>query len=266
MIFSLEQEKLDARNKRLQEKEDEKARKAEEKAARSEEKRIAKEEKRRSKHDPAVSTTEPTDDTPQEPIKDFEEATEEPEEAGSGNNLEQINREVKEEPESTKDGEASDPELAEEASRSSVDAPVEDKAASEEKPQGPGLIRSPTAKVRGWIKNRFSRGKSMSEDRKRGSFMGGASLKSGAGGSSASIEDRQLSTHESSLGGGENETTEGDTHETQIDAGDVSSLSSDDLDDSDGEGVEPPRVIKDPAVRTSSSPNRDSRFREEIGN
>ncbi|UKZ94158.1 uncharacterized protein TrAFT101_009039 [Trichoderma asperellum] len=62
---------------------------------------------------------------------------------------------------------------------------------------------SPTARVKGWIKNRFSRGKSMSEHgEKKKSFIGGAALRdSTAGGSTASLENRTSSIRDVTLAG-----------------------------------------------------------------
>lgn len=68
---------------------------------------------------------------------------------------------------------------------------------------------SPTARVKGWIKNRFSRGKSMSEhgDKKK-SFIGGAALRdSAAGGSTASLGNRSSSIRDVTLAGRTGEET-----------------------------------------------------------
>ncbi|KAL7918160.1 hypothetical protein ACQKWADRAFT_304823 [Trichoderma austrokoningii] len=68
---------------------------------------------------------------------------------------------------------------------------------------------SPTARVRGWIKNRFSRGKSMSEQgEKKKSFIGGAALRdSAAGGSTASLGNRSSSIRDVTLAGRTGEET-----------------------------------------------------------
>lgn len=68
---------------------------------------------------------------------------------------------------------------------------------------------SPTARVKGWIKNRFSRGKSMSEHgEKKKSFIGGAALRdSAAGGSTASLGNRSSSIRDVTLAGRTGEET-----------------------------------------------------------
>ncbi|KJK77947.1 hypothetical protein H634G_06914 [Metarhizium anisopliae BRIP 53293] len=266
-----EQEKQEEKAKKLQEKMDEKARKDEERATKAEQKRQAKEEKRRSKHGPAVATTS----SPHQG-----EHTQEADENPAGRE------------EETR-GETAE-ELGLAGSGPTVETTAEAPGSPQHKTEG---STSPTAKVKGWIKNRFSRGKSIGEhDKKRRSFFGGASLKDHAGdGSAASIENRSASMHEVALAG-----KSGEEHETKHEAAKesahreakrdsqgvspvspVSTPLEEELELADeaknkGKGVEeeerpsrktsldPPRPIEDPAVRTSSSPTRDSRFREEM--
>lgn len=158
---------------------------------------------------------------------------------------------------------------------------------------------SPTARVKGWIKNRFSRGKSMSEhSEKKKSFIGGAALRgSAAGGSTASLGNRSSSIRDVTLAGRTGEETpvnhtaeiapdvaleaapeivpetvhESAPESATRDSRGVSPVSARSGMGSSGKGsgrsndierFETPAAIKDPAPRHSNSPARDSRFRE----
>ena len=131
---------------------------------------------------------------------------------------------------------------------------------------------SPTSKVKGWIKNRFSRGKSASDGSDKGkSFVGGAALRDPeANDSNASLEQRPTSMRDVALAG---KTGPGrDTNEATAarDSHGVSPVDSSDSDEYEenqeptGLTMAPPRPLQDPAVRTSISPSRDSKFREII--
>ncbi|KAK2598949.1 Eisosome assembly protein [Conoideocrella luteorostrata] len=271
-----EQEKQEQQAKKLQEKLDEKHRKDEEKAAKAEQKRLAKDEKRKSKLGPAAAT------------------------AASDSHHDNEGEAIP-----TRDRE-SRPEAAEESvladEHPTVDTNVEAAGPSQRKAEG---SNSPTSKVKGWIKNRFSRGKSFGEqDRKRRSFFGGASLKdkdATGNGSAVSIENRSTSMHDVALAGKTDEErhgvvktktgAKGETrrdsaqHDADRDSQGVSPMSTpleeerelggkvdgEDTHETGAEdrqsrktSIEPPRPIQDPVARTSSSPTRDSRFREEM--
>lgn len=274
-----EQEKQEDKAKKTQEKLEERNRKDEEKAAKAEQKRLAKEyakdEKRKSRPVAAAVTAPST--------------------SQQDNHGETV---------STRDQE-SQAEAAEEprAERPSVKTNVEASGSSQHKRDGSG---SPTSKVKGWIKNRFSRGKSFGEqDKKRRSFFGGASMKDKEtmdNGSAVSIENRSINMHDVALAGkpgdealGGEETSAGTRLQTagessqygeDRDSQGVSPVSTpleeerelgsktidDDTRETGGrearqrrkDSIEPPPPIDDPVARTSSSPNRDSRFREEL--
>ncbi|KHN95393.1 uncharacterized protein MAM_06670 [Metarhizium album ARSEF 1941] len=264
-----DQERQGEKAKKLQEKMEEKARKDEEKASKAEQKRQAKEEKRRSKHGSAVAATSASH--PGEHTQEVDE--------NLASREEERRRETAEE---TGLGDSGPP----------VETIVEASGSSQHKAEG---STSPTAKVKGWIKNRFSRGKSFGEqDKKRRSFLGGASMKDYAGeGNAASIENRSASMYEVAMAGktGEEPKTKHEVaqesaghREAEKDSNGVSPVSTPleeecefwDETQSKGKGVEederlsrkasldPPRPIEDPVIRTGRSPTRDSRFREEM--
>lgn len=246
-----EQEKQEEKAKKLQEKMEVKHRKDEEKAAKAEEKRQAKEEKRRSKLGPAGAAAVIT--SPSAPQHD--------DDGGAVSN---------------RDGD--------------VQA-VAAEAPSTGRHKG-GDASSPTVKVKGWLKNTFSREKSSGEqNKKRRSFFGGASMKNkgtSGNGSAVSIENRSTSMQDDALAGkAGNEVGEPAPHDDgDRDSQGVSPVSSlleeerdvgakaaenDILETEAGEArvgrkksVEAPRLKDDAVARTSSSPNRDSRFREEL--
>ncbi|TWU77525.1 hypothetical protein ED733_007352 [Metarhizium rileyi] len=263
-----DQERQEEKAKKHQEKMEEKSRKDEERSAKAEQKRQAKEERRRSKYGSAVISDSTTHADEHTHRADEGAATRE------GTHLD------------TAEG------VGLSGSGPTRETPVEASGSSQHKAEG---STSPTSKVKGWIKNRFSRGKSIGEqDKKRRSFFGGASMKDHAGnGSAASIENRSASMHEVAMAGktGEEgletkyEPVGGSAHrEVERDSQGVSPASTpleeerelgDDRQEK-GKGVEhderpsrrasldPPRPIQDLGIRTSSSPTRDSRFREEM--
>ncbi|KAK7425468.1 Eisosome assembly protein [Neonectria magnoliae] len=227
-VLKMEEETRKAEvEKEKQDKEDEKAKKAEAKAAKAEEKRQAKEEKRTLKPDSTVPAEDDVDD--QESIRGLdtqdEPATGRPTTAAIDTDTTNMGNERRKSNDSAK---------------------------------------SPSSKVKGWIKQRFSRGKSMSEtekqsDKRRG-FVGGAALRdSELNRSTASLDNRPSSMRDVALAG----RTPG------LDATEVDSLR-------DSRGVSPissgtsspdcvmtpPRPIGGHVVRDSHSPSRDSRFRE----
>lgn len=145
---------------------------------------------------------------------------------------------------------------------------------------------SPQSKVRGWIKNRFSRSKSVSEqesapekekekEKKRRSLFRSGTSKRGQNGTISSLEPRSSSMRDVALAGRDEE----EPHEPGVaresnarDSRGVSPVSSvEDRsrshydDEHEDSAMRPPRPIADPAPRSSISPNRGTRFREEIG-
>ncbi|KAJ0148091.1 hypothetical protein FOXG_01465 [Fusarium oxysporum f. sp. lycopersici 4287] len=245
-----EQEKQKARDRETkeitkklkdQEKQEYKAKKAEEKAARAEERRQAKEEKQRSRGNTAVSGEEAIDD-------------------GA----------------STRSEEAVSPPIVapNESSEPSAPAAIDTEAGTTERGRRKlSDAASPTSKVKGWIKNRFSRGKSLGEkDRenqgdKRSSFIGGAALRdTDANESSTSLDNRATSMRDVALAG-RSANAESSDHDRDVlhdsrGISPVSSLSEDEA----VPAITPPPAIKDPAERKSQSPSRDSRFREMMDN
>jgi hypothetical protein len=244
-----EQEKQKAREREVkeitkklkdQEKQEYKAKKAEEKAARAEERRKVKEEKQKARGDTAVSGEEAIDDG-----------------------------------ESTRSEDAaSSPIAAAAAGSTEPDAPAAidtETGSAERGRRKPSDAASPTSKVKGWIKNRFSRGKSLGEkDResqgdKRGSFIGGAALKDPDTNQSAtSLDNRATSMRDVALAG---RGTNGESSDRDVlhDSRGVSPVSSG-SDDDQVPAITPPPAIKDPVGRQSHSPSRDSRFRENLDN
>lgn len=301
-----EDERQEQKAKRVQEKLEEKAKKDEEKVKRQEEKaamveqkRQAKEEKRKSKVGGAAAVAtqgehEPTDEAAQgvDETSQGAEVTETTESAVEAS--EPATRESE-----TRGEAAQDLNLGHE--RPTVETNIESTGSAQRKAEG---STSPGSKVKGWIKNRFSRGKSFSEQGeksekgdKRRSFFGGASMKSAArNDSTTSIENRSTSMHDVALAGkgGEESHAEGKSssrghqHDDDQDSHGISPISTpleeerelgadkvheadilhNDVDDDDHDitkdELAPPLAIEDPVVRTSSSPTRDSRFREEL--
>ncbi|UNI19139.1 Eisosome assembly protein [Purpureocillium takamizusanense] len=285
-----DEERQQERAKRQQEKEEEKTKRDEEKAARAEQRRLAKEEKRRSKHG-AIAAPDHADH--QEHTAVAQEATQGEQAAGHA-----------------------------QPAASAAPPTVDTNAEAPDSPQSKSeASTSPTSRVKGWIRNRFSRGKSMSETGdKRRSFLGGAAMREyQANGSAVSLENRPSSMrdvayagkssdeHANKTGGGyasksidepvgktdadnanlggveagpsatdHHLVSGGEAHEP--DSHGVSPVSTPleeekrlgvDFEDDDTRNgrrisIEPPKPIEDPSMRTGSSPNRDSRFREEI--
>ncbi|KAF4455242.1 hypothetical protein F53441_2392 [Fusarium austroafricanum] len=246
-----EQEKQKARDREIkeitkklkdQEKQEYKTKKAEEKAAKAEERRQAKEEKQRSRGNTAVSGKEAIDDR------------------ASARSEEAISSPIIAPNELTEPG---------------VPAAIDTEAGNAERGRGKlSDAASPTSKVRGWIKNRFSRGKSVGEkDRenqgdKRGSFIGGAALRdTDANESATSLDNRATSMRDVALAGRSANAESNDRERDALhDSRGISPVSSLSEDDGQVPTITPPPAIKDPAERKSHSPSRDSRFREMMDN
>lgn len=162
-----------------------------------------------------------------------------------------------------------DAEVAQEAPiRPTIETDIDnDEAEQHKSPKSAESATSPSSKVKGWIKNRFSRGKSVSEkDGKRKSFLGGVALRGSGNDSAASLENRPTSMRDVAMAGktGDDESSK----DLYKDSRGVSPVSTD-SDEVDEAGpsrrsltMVPPKPLEDPVVRTSSSPTRDSRFRE----
>ncbi|KAG5946893.1 hypothetical protein E4U59_002681 [Claviceps monticola] len=276
-------------------KQEEKAKKMQEKLElkhrKDEEKRLAKEEKRKSKLGPAVAATaapapaSPT--SPTSPREDDGENTSSRDSHGDTHAVPAASGEPWSE-------------------RPTVDTNIAASRSSQHEGEG---SRSPTAKVKGWIKHTFAREKPSGEQNtKRRSFFGGASMKSkenkdtSVNDHAVSIGNRSSSVYDVVPAGkaGEEElgdeeahaapalktgSTSAPQHEEDRDSQGVSPVSTplederelgDTLHDGALENdksedrlssdsiIEPPRRIHDPSARTCSSPNRDSRFREEL--
>ena len=281
-----EEDKQDQKARKMQEKEEEKARKEREKAEKAEQKRMSKDGKRKSKHDSGViadgSEHEATTTSPVAPALErysFEEGTQGTHEPA---------RESAEvvEPQTTTTIAAGPPNIDTAAGNASAD-PEAENAASPSDPTSPG------SKVKGWIRNRLSRGKSVSEKRHQKDEDHGAeqstkeekrsrrkSLFSRGGGalkknkhpnaSSTSIENRQSSMRDVAMAGHDDQT-QGEAG-VQRDSRGVSLVSSaadeeetrSRRDRDSGMDMLAPRPIDDHPARSSISPNRDSRFREEM--
>ncbi|VUC34931.1 unnamed protein product [Clonostachys rosea] len=241
-----EDEKQEQKAKKQQEKDVERARKNQEKAEKSEQKRV-KEEKRKSKHDSAKSGI------------DGSAADEDAGPAGSAT------------------GEVSHTLPAVVTTNIASDAGQTGNTGFDSNPNSPrDEPISPTSKVKDWIKNRFSRGKSVSEQddpkNKRSSFIGGVSLKkSEANGSTTSLDNRASSLKDVALAGKTREEGVQD-RSGLVDSEGVSPISSPEDDgrhsrhDTDAASftIAPPKPFADTVHRSSASPTRDSRFREEI--
>ncbi|EHK27469.1 uncharacterized protein TRIVIDRAFT_114030, partial [Trichoderma virens Gv29-8] len=227
------QKRTREKTRRQQEKQEEKQKREEEKTAKAEQKKLAKEEKRKSKT-----------------------------EATLGTQNQEIRREENEEQEAETQSRrgSSVPEVTTPPAQG---AAVDNVDSSQKKsPEG---ATSPTARVKGWIKNRFSRGKSVSEPgEKKKSFVGGAALRdSGPGGSTGSLGNRSSSMRDVTLAGRDGEeVTENHPQPLNRDSRGVSPVSSGSGRSSELESFETPMAIMDQPPRQGNSPMRDSRFRE----
>ncbi|PTB79822.1 hypothetical protein M440DRAFT_1389734 [Trichoderma longibrachiatum ATCC 18648] len=231
-----EEDKQEEKARRQQEKQEEKQRREEEKMAKAEQKKLAKEERRKSRTEPEVASGAFDSRLPET-------------EGREANPQSRRNSSVPEVTTPPAQQETAAGSLADSSPKKSSDGPT-----------------SPTARVKGWIKNRFSRGKSLSEpEEKKKSFVGGAALRdSGPGGSTASLENRSSSMREVALAGGDVVET-AEVHPRLLNRGDsrgVSPVSSGSGRSSDVESFETPRAILDEAPRQGNSPMRDSRFVE----
>ncbi|PTB62777.1 hypothetical protein BBK36DRAFT_1162563 [Trichoderma citrinoviride] len=236
-----EEDKQQEKARRQQEREEEKHRREEEKMAKAEQKKLAKEERRKPKTEPEAATGA------FDPTLQGETA---------GREADTQSRRISHVPEVTT------PPAQQETAADLTDSSPK---------KSPETPTSPTARVKGWIKNRFSRGKSLSEpDEKKKSFVGGAALREpGPGGSTASLDNRSTSIREVTLAGrgapetgGVPGTADVHPHLLNRDSRGVSPVSSGSGRSSDIESFETPQPIMDQPPRQGNSPMRDSRFRE----
>lgn len=142
---------------------------------------------------------------------------------------------------------------------------------------------SPQSKMRGWIRNRFSRSKSVSEPeptadkekKRRSIFRSSTTKKEQQTGTISTLEPRMSSMRDVAMAG-RNDDDETQEHgvtgaNRSMDSRGVSPVSSFESARSDQEfdyedsSVQPPRLNVDNAPRSSISPNRGTRFKEEIG-
>lgn len=309
LTFDVEQEKQDEKAKKLQQKEDEKAKKEREKAEKAEQKRMAKEEKRKSKHDSGVAENDEREETEQGRVASVTHLSDEA--RGSGSHADEAEGVQREPPISSLPATEASPVAEPENSTTTTSAPVPVPATEtivttnswptarqmepeqQEEPTSPESPTSPGSKVKGWIKNRFSRRKSVVErgeekesadnadksgkpERRRSLFRGGAALrkKGHQNGSISSLNHRSSSMRDVAMAGKGDEEgqrdTEGAGPSADHDSRGVSPVSSN-YDEEEtrsrrgqGGGLAPPPPLQDSAPRSSISPNRDSRFREEM--
>ncbi|KAM4055930.1 eisosome protein 1 domain-containing protein [Hirsutella rhossiliensis] len=244
-----EQEKQEERARKQQEKQDEKT-------AKAEERRHAKEDNHKLKHETAAVGQQHNE----EHTGDVEGSTRQDEALGSN-------------PPGRRPTTESDGESPGTAQRKSE------------------MPTSPTSKVKGWIKNRFSRGKSLSEyGDKRRSFFGGAAMKEHEANKSTTSLDKRptgfrdvvmtakaepaddneargaASGFHKKAGGGHSERDSHGVSPASTPLEEEERRLGDDSGGQDGSptSLEPPRPIDDGGKRVSSSPTRDSRFREMI--
>ncbi|KAK2028498.1 hypothetical protein LX32DRAFT_653068 [Colletotrichum zoysiae] len=233
----IEQEKQEEKERRQREKQELKAKKEEEKAARAEEKRKSK-----------GPETLPGDS------------------AIAG---------VSSEPSPTSDDH--DASVSRRANQNKPTINTQREAPNSDNPRSPSESGSPTNKMKEWLKSRFSRPRGRSsagENADERGFIGGVALTRLANESATSLDARSASMREVAIAG----KPEAEALMSPADGGgrirgsrDVSPVSSDSgserfveaRDDIHGP-VSPPVPIRDTNIHKSSSPTRDSRFREII--
>ncbi|KAI8234325.1 hypothetical protein K4K55_004782 [Colletotrichum sp. SAR 10_96] len=236
-----ESDKQEEKERRHREKMDSKAKKEEEKAARAGEKRLSSSEKRRSKQ-------------PEVPTEDSLEAGE-----------------------TSQQYETSDADARPKSSRASHTKPTintqKDVPSGSDTARSPSESGSPTHKMKEWLKSRFSRprgrsaaGENPPEER---GFIGGVALTRLANESATSLDGRSGSMREVAIAGKSGSKSVGESPRSPMGHDDVSPITSDDESErfvearNDLKGpISPPPTLKDPSKHKSSSPTRDSRFRE----
>ncbi|KAK3181066.1 Eisosome assembly protein [Lecanicillium sp. MT-2017a] len=284
-------------------KEEQKAAKDEEKAAKAEEERQAKEEKRRSKMEAAAATTagdsatteEAGDDEPTAADRTSESNDDSDDDSDDLLDTDDENENENEDKETEQQAERERESQDVAATSATGDGQTENSEMSQRKSvEGSASSSKSKPGVKGWIKNRFSRGKSVSEKpekesgEKRRSFFGGASMKGNKSNkSNTSLEKRSSSIRDVAMAGkseNEDDASEKDvvTKDKEVDdekskdkeeeeekpdsrgVSPVSTPAADDKSERESRGLEPPKPLDESLARTSSSPTRDSRFKEEI--
>jgi hypothetical protein len=273
LTVTTDEEKEEHKAKKLQAKEEEKARKEQEKAEKAEQRRFGKGEKRRSKLDSAHQDEEDTAYT------DVARVSED--HAIIGDELHPAmdaqDRDADTAPaiDSTL-GVPPSPEAIRAADSAAVHSRADEEHHEEHREEHPDERRadhrhSSGSKLKGWIKNRLSRGRSMSErdgdpdedekKKKRSSFFKGSGTlkRENPNASNASLDHEPSSMRDVAMAG--HVDVEASNGAPERDSRGVSPVSS------EGEvpvQLEPPQPIGERAPRASISPARDSRFREEI--
>ncbi|XDG02047.1 hypothetical protein ABKA04_001662 [Annulohypoxylon sp. FPYF3050] len=233
------EEKQEAKAAKVEQRQEAKARKEEERAAKAEQKRLAKLEKQKS-------ATDRQSGGPEEP------------EAQMGTvMLNTVGQPVS----------VPAPEVGEVPDDSSEDEAIERESTSPTERLSRGGVKT-------WLKNRFSRGRKLSEEDKskdksttRG-FIGGIAL-TGMD-RSASVDNRSASERAVAMAGKEREPRRIPTASYPIENDGVSSISSEDecFRDEAREApriaLTPPRPIKDSSSSLNQSPNRNSKFMEMV--
>ncbi len=288
-------------------KEEQKAAKDEEKAAKAEQQREALEEKRRSKMEAGAATASGDSAaaevaSPDEPADEHRAVDSDDASNDDSDDLLDTDDENENETDEQRERNRESYVTAESATPVSAtgDAQTENTESTQRKSvEGSASSSKSKSGVKGWIKNRFSRGKSVSEkpekdgDEKRRSFFGGASMKGnksnksntslenrsssirdvamagksdkedGASDKDVVIKDKDSDEEEAAVGGGHSEDKELEKSDSRG-VSPVSTPAAEDKPERESRGLEPPKPLDDSVARTSSSPTRDSRFKEEM--
>ncbi|KAI0123113.1 hypothetical protein BJ170DRAFT_126437 [Xylariales sp. AK1849] len=258
-----EQDKAELKEKKAEDKAEAKARKEEDKAAKAEQKRLAKSERHKSA---PILLPARRDDDHEEPFAENETV--------ALNTVGQpVRVPVSAAPETT--GEPST------ATRVEIPGTEQSEQQLKSESSSPNEKVSPTGKVKGWFKSRFSRGSKSDDDKPkdkdRKSFIGGhvlTGLESGNA-STASVDNRGSSVRAVAMAGTSKQKTNTSDYQSAVQSpttDDVSPMSSssdeeyfrDEARDQMGAGLSTPRPIEDPSSTTSHSPVRDSKFHEII--
>ncbi|KAI6782845.1 uncharacterized protein J7T54_002004 [Emericellopsis cladophorae] len=269
-----DEDKEEEKARKMQAKEEERVKKEQEKAEKAEQRRLAKEEKRKSKTGTAA------DDQEEEtaPIDNARVSGDDAilnDEVHPAMDAEDREADTMAPIDSTL-GAPSSPEAARSLSavRSGADEEHQDEQHGADQDERQGHHRhSSGSKLKGWIKNRLSRGRSMSErdgdaadeekKKKRTSFFkgSGALKKDNPNASNASLGNGPSSMRDVAIAGhADGEASQAAPERDSRGVSPVSSVARDEAPDR----LEPPKPIGERAPRASVSPGRDSRFREEM--
>ncbi|KAG9255233.1 uncharacterized protein F5Z01DRAFT_685601 [Emericellopsis atlantica] len=269
-----DEDKEEQKARKMQAKEEERAKKEQEKAEKAEQKRLAKEGKRRSKVGTAADDQE-EETAPADTARVSGDDAILNDEVHPAMDAEDRDADVVPPIDSTL-GDPPSPEAAHSlaAARSGADEEHQDEQHEVDQDEHRGDHRhSSGSKLKGWIKNRLSRGRSMSErdgdaadeekKKKRTSFFkgSGALKKDNPNASNASLEQGPSSMRDVAIAGhADGEASHAAPERDSRGVSPVSSVARDEAPDR----LEPPKPIGERAPRASVSPGRDSRFREEM--